>query len=145
MFIYFDTSIVLKTYVFEPRSEEAIKLLDAAGGAIPLSHFLTLEISNAFQLKVFRGEIEAPDAKKCLSAFLSDLENGYFYYPSCEPESVFKLARDLSNRQSHIIGTRCMDILQVASALEIGCDHFLTFDKRQAQLASAVGLKTKIY
>lgn len=144
MFAYFDTSVVLKTYVLEPRSEEAIELLNAVDGAIPLSQFLTFEIGNALQLKVFRREIELDAAKKYSGAFLSDLEIGYFYYPPCELENVFKIARDLSNRQSSVVGARSLDILHVASAIEIGCDHFLTFDKRQAQLASDAGLKTKM-
>lgn len=143
MFVYFDTSILLKTYVFEPRSEEAIALLDEANEAIPLSQFLTLELSNAFQLKVFRQEIKHSDANKYLNTFLSDVEKGYFYYPVIEIQNVFKLARDLSRRQTGTIGSRSMDILQVASALEFGCDYFLTFDQRQARLATAMGLKTE--
>jgi hypothetical protein len=35
------------------------------------------------------------------------------------------------------------DVLHVAIAIETGCHAFLTFDKEQAQLAKAAGLKIK--
>jgi predicted nucleic acid-binding protein len=39
------------------------------------------------------------------------------------------------------IGTRSLDILHVANALVLGATSFLTFDKRQAELAKSAGLK----
>ena len=39
------------------------------------------------------------------------------------------------------LGTRSLDVLHVACALELKLRHFLTFDTRQRQLAVAAGLK----
>jgi predicted nucleic acid-binding protein len=39
------------------------------------------------------------------------------------------------------LGTRTLDVLHVASALELGRRQFLTFDLRQQELAVATGLK----
>jgi predicted nucleic acid-binding protein len=39
------------------------------------------------------------------------------------------------------VGTRTLDTLHVASALELRATEFWTFDDRQAKLAKAVGLK----
>jgi predicted nucleic acid-binding protein len=40
------------------------------------------------------------------------------------------------------LGTRTLDTLHVASALELGASEFWTFDQRQQKLAKAVGLAT---
>ena len=42
---------------------------------------------------------------------------------------------------SEKLGTRSLDILHVASALVLGSTSFVTFDRRQAALARASGLK----
>ncbi len=39
------------------------------------------------------------------------------------------------------LGTRTLDSLHVAAALELKAERFWTFDERQAKLAKAVGLK----
>jgi len=40
------------------------------------------------------------------------------------------------------LGTRTLDTLHVACALELKAERFWTFDQRQAKLAKAAGLKT---
>jgi predicted nucleic acid-binding protein len=53
-------------------------------------------------------------------------------------------AGELSREFSRTLGTRSLDVLHVASALELGFRSFLTFDIRQQRLARAVGLKTLV-
>jgi predicted nucleic acid-binding protein len=48
----------------------------------------------------------------------------------------------LSREHTITLGTRALDVLHVASALELGVRSFVTYDTRQAALAKAVGLKT---
>ena len=48
-----------------------------------------------------------------------------------------KLSREYSRR----LGTRSLDVLHVASALELGFSMFISFDIRQQNLVKAVGLK----
>ncbi len=50
-------------------------------------------------------------------------------------------AERLSALYSEKLGTRSLDILHVASALVLGSTSFVTFDRRQAALARASGLK----
>jgi predicted nucleic acid-binding protein len=47
----------------------------------------------------------------------------------------------LSQTYSPTLGTRTLDVLHVACALELRMRHFLTFDHKQKQLAEAVGLR----
>jgi hypothetical protein len=55
-------------------------------------------------------------------------------------ETIYAEARRLSARWSATLGTRSLDILQVASAIVLKADSFLTFDSRQKKLAKAAGL-----
>ncbi len=52
-------------------------------------------------------------------------------------------AERLSTSYSENLGTRSMDILHVAAAVVLGLPEFFTFDKRQAALAKAAGLKVR--
>jgi len=47
---------------------------------------------------------------------------------------------NLSTRHTPTLGTRTLDLLHVAAALELGCTDFLSFDNRQRQAAQAEGL-----
>ena len=51
-------------------------------------------------------------------------------------------AVDLSRTYSAKLGRRSLDVLHVASALELRMRLFVTYDKRQQDLARAVELKT---
>jgi predicted nucleic acid-binding protein len=49
----------------------------------------------------------------------------------------------LARKHTALLGTRTLDTLHVAAALELKSERFLTFDERQAKLAKAIGLKLK--
>jgi predicted nucleic acid-binding protein len=48
----------------------------------------------------------------------------------------------LSLDHSITLGSRSLDILHVAAALEFGCDNLITFDQKQERLAKEAGLQT---
>jgi predicted nucleic acid-binding protein len=48
---------------------------------------------------------------------------------------------ELSRKHTPKLGCRSLDVLHVASAIELNLRYFVTFDLRQQQLAKAVGLK----
>jgi predicted nucleic acid-binding protein len=58
------------------------------------------------------------------------------------PATVWDTATRLSRKHSAILGSRSLDVLQVATALVFGADAFLTFDRRQMELAKREGLNT---
>ncbi len=141
MLTYFDTSVLIKSYVLEPRSEEAIELINRAGTAFPISQLITLEMTNALQQKIFRKDLSQQAASRYLRAFEADIESGYMYYPSHDMKSIFQSAQKLSLDHSHSLGSRSLDVLHVAAALEFGCDAFVTFDQKQEKLARSAGFK----
>jgi predicted nucleic acid-binding protein len=55
-------------------------------------------------------------------------------------ESAFETAIELAQMYVPRLGTRTLDTLHVACALELGAKEFWTFDQRQERLAKAAGL-----
>ena len=54
---------------------------------------------------------------------------------------TLKRAGEISRTQTPTLGCRSLDVIHVATALELGLRHFVTFDDRQRKLARATGLK----
>ncbi|PYS09059.1 MAG: hypothetical protein DMG17_27765 [Acidobacteria bacterium] len=55
--------------------------------------------------------------------------------------SVLRVATRLSEQHSAAYGTRSLDIIHVATAKLSRIEEFVSFDSRQRDLASAIGLK----
>ena len=140
MIAYADTSFLAALYLGGPRADDAIGLLRAAGGRLPLTPLGRLELFNALRLAAFRGQIRRAQAGALAAAALADLAAGTLY-PS--PSDWFERAEMLSEAHTAELGTRSLDVLHVASALALGADTLLTFDRRQAALARAAGLRVR--
>ena len=138
---YYDTSFVLKTYIQEANTLEAIGILRAASEAIPLSHVLELELRTAMRNQHGRGEITAGELRAALHTLESDLAKGVLSRPGYDLEAVYLRAEKLSAKHAAATLCRSADILHVASALEAGCSAFGSFDERQRKVAALVGLK----
>ena len=139
--VYVDTALLVKGYVFETNSREAIAILDALEVPLLLTHIHEIEVPNAIRLKRFRGEITKAEEAASLRLFHADLKAGRLVRPEYKLADVFRRAEKLSASHSGEIGTRSMDILHVAAALEIGCTTFASFDERQRKCAARAGLK----
>ena len=102
-----------------------------------------LESTNAFELRIFRGHGTRLNAAKAIRDLDADVERGVFRLQPV-PASTWEIARKLSTNHSATLGTRSLDILQLAVAKALRADTFLTFDRNQAALAHAEGLRTPI-
>ena len=49
---------------------------------------------------------------------------------------------ELSRKLTPALGSRMLDVLHVASALELGAKTLVTYDERQIELAKKAGLRT---
>jgi predicted nucleic acid-binding protein len=107
------------------------------------SSVVFLEATNAFELRIFRGQATRLNAAKALEDFKADIERGIFQILPVPP-SAWVAAEKLSRTHSAKLGTRSLDILQVAIAIVLRADTFLTFDRTQATLARAEGLQTPV-
>lgn len=141
MSIYIDTGILVKSYIFEVDSPEAISLIEAAGDPLIFSHIHGIEIPNAIRLKRFRGEITKAQESTALRIYLSDVDAGRLSRPGYELSEVFHRAERLSAKHSGEIGCRSLDVLHIAVALECGCTDLASFDERQRKIAKLAGLK----
>ena len=137
---YADTGILLKSYVEEENSSLADRILHSLGAPFFYSHLHEIELPNAIRLKVFRGEISQAQSETALGAFRSDIDSGRLARFSYDLAGIFSAVERLSHKHSATIGARSMDLLHIATALEAGCTHFASFDKRQREYAALEGL-----
>lgn len=138
---YSDTSLLVAFYANENSALEAARLLASGGHPVPFNRILELELRNAIRRKVLRREATASQVRGFLRQLESDIGQGILSWQAFDFERVFDRAERLGAQFTERLNTRSFDILHVATALELGCDRFHTFDRDQAILASAAGLK----
>jgi predicted nucleic acid-binding protein len=141
MSVYLDTALILKSYIYETTSPDAIAIVEMAGDPIIFSHLHALEIPNAIRLKRFRGEITKAEETTAIRIFQADVDAGRLARPDYDLVEIFIRAERLSAKYSGDFGARSLDVLHVAAALECSCQGFASFDQRQRKIASLAGLK----
>ena|SRR5690349_21321965 len=139
---YFDSAIIVKLYVQEATSPEAIQLAGAYTAPYPLTRWQELEVKNAIRLKAFRREITADQMSQSIVAFEQDIVAGR-WQRHASTAAVEEKAEELSAAHAATLGCRTLDIIHVAAALVIGAKEFISFDQRQRTLAEPFGLKVK--
>jgi len=140
---YFDTAIILKLYVQEATSPDAFRLANESRAPFLLTPWQEIEVRTALRLKAFRNEITPAEMKASLEAFDEDILSGRWRAPEYKEATVWRFARDLSDRHAAKIGCRTLDLLHVAVALSLGVKTFVTFDERQRAVAKFEGLTVK--
>ena len=106
---------------------------------VTITPLVEVELQNAIQLRVFRGELSANQAQKATMAFDADLVDGVFDLQPF-PASTYGRAKQLAHRHTPTLGTRSLDLLHVAAALVLEAKVLFSFDLSQRKLAQAVGL-----
>ncbi len=71
--------------------------------------------------------------------FDEDFEEERYVQADLLWRAALRRSADLSTPPA--LGCRSLDVLHVASALKLGFRNFLTFDRRQQQLAKTAGLR----
>ena len=140
---YFDSAVVVKLYVQEGTSRDAIHLVGLYAAPYVLTEWQTLEVKNAIRLKAFRGEVTATEMNSSIAAFEQDVAAGRWQRPPYAPSAIGKKADELSAGYSATLGCRTLDIIHVAAALVIATKEFVTFDARQGALARRAGLTVR--
>jgi hypothetical protein len=136
---YADTSFLVSLYVPDAHSEAASAAMKQARGEVMITPFGEVELLNAIQLRVFRGELTPAQARSAARAFEDDLSSGVF---GLHPITVatFESAKRLAARHTHSLGVRTLDLLHVSAALVLEAEALYTFDLNQRKLARAAGL-----
>ena len=137
---YFDTGVLLKLYLPEPRAAEAVAHVNACANVPPITPLHELALRSALRQKVGRGEITQAECEALLAQMETDLTSGVHERATVVWADVFARAESLS--VEHGVSTLCrsLDTLHVALAIALGATEFCTFDHRQSLMAAAAGL-----
>lgn len=141
--LYLDTSALLKLYIREEGSEWVQEQISAQDCALPIWEIQEAEFINALHLKVFWGDISLSQAKEQITFFKERRARGLYVFPEISRSALMESFRKLCEETPRL-GCRTMDILHVACALEIEASGFISFDKRQCDLAHHAGLKVVV-
>ena len=142
--IYADPSALLKLYLNEPESRRVALWRARLGGALPVTHHGRVEIVNGIALAAHRKLIGERAYQAALAAFDDDFAQGRYVPADLPWRATLNRAGALSRQHSATLGTRSLDVLHVACALELGQRLFVSYDIRQQNLARAAGLKLLI-
>ena len=79
---YFDSAIIVKLYVRETTSPEAVQLVGGYVAPYWLTQWQDLEVKNAIRLKAFRKEITPEEMTRSIAAFEQDITTGRWQRPA---------------------------------------------------------------
>ena len=139
MRIYADSSFFVSIYLEDSHTKAAIQRL-ARRPDIWLTPFHAAEFANAVAQQIFRRSLSQEAGEGAHRNFEIDRDAG-LWRSAAFPEGTFRVAASLARTHVIRLGTRTLDSLHVAAALELGAKQFWTFDERQAKLAKAAGLR----
>lgn len=110
-------------------------------GSLPLSEHGRLEIVHNICLAAFRKAISAEAMHDALTSFDEDVGEGRYTQADVLWRATLRRAAEIGRMHTATLGCRGLDVLHVATALELQLRNFVTFDLRQRHLARIVGLK----
>ena len=139
--VYVDPSALLKVYLKEPESRAMTAWRSRIGDPLLVTHHGRVELANGIGLAAYRGLITEEVLSAALAALDDDFAQGRYRQADLLWRATLKRAAELSRDHTPPIGCRSLDILHVASAVELDLKYFATFDVRQQQLARIAGLK----
>lgn len=140
---YADTGFIVSLYKAETTSTVAAATMGQLQAPVWLSPLGELELHNAFQLAVFRGEIDTTSALRKKQLFAEDLAMGVFVILPVPAATLYSKAIELAGRHSATLGTRSLDLMHVAAALILKADLFLSIDERQRKAAETEGMTVR--
>ena len=139
--IYADPSALLKLYIKEPASRAMATWRTQIRAPLLVTHHGRVELINGIGLAKQRGLISDEVYAAALAALDDDFTQGRYVQAELLWRAALQRAGDLSRQHTPTLGCQSLDVLHIASALELGLRQFVTYDARQQLLAKAVKLK----
>ena len=149
MIAYPDTSFLCALYRRQDNSPEAAAHFKTMAEALHVSSLLLFEFRQSlrFQVWLHTGDPDKgftqTDCNAALANLQLNLDMGAVVIVPADWSEVHQIAEKLSAGFTSTSGQRALDLLHVATALQLGARQFLSFDHRQRELARREGLKVK--
>ncbi len=138
---YADTSFLVSLYGKDANSRSAIMLVKKHRPVFVVTPFGETEFTSVvFAVTARPRGWTISEARAIEENFIRDLQAGVWQWEDL-PAETWQKARELSRRHGPTLGSRAMDAIHVASALIFAANRFYTFDREQAKLARAAGLR----
>jgi predicted nucleic acid-binding protein len=141
-----DTSFLCALYRTQLNSPRADQFMAGLSGALGVTSLLLLEFRQSVRLQIrlhlndrSKGFAQT-EGRQMLNDLQIDLNAGLLTTIPMDWSAVHQRAEALSSTHTLAAGHRLVDILHVATALQLGAAEFLTFDANQRKLAEAEGL-----
>jgi predicted nucleic acid-binding protein len=139
--IYVDPSALLKLYRKEPESRAMAIWKSGQKEPVTVTLYGCAELVNGLALAAHRKAISPTEYRAAVSDFDDDMRYGHYSIVDLQWRSALRRSDSLSRKYSATLGTRSLDVLHVACALELRFKTLISYDHRQQTLAKAVGLK----
>jgi predicted nucleic acid-binding protein len=127
---YADTSFLVSLYAVDSSSAVALSALVSHPMPLAFTEWHEFEAENALELREFRGRSTAAETAAALDLLRQNLQAGQLQRIYVDHSAALARARGLASLHAAKLGTRALDILHVALAIELKADEFLTFDQR---------------
>ena len=138
---YFDTSALRPLFIHEERSQRVSRYLRRHRAAIRITRFGYAELINSIACAVFREDISPAQFSAAVADMDVDLKAQRVTIVDLLWRGAMDRATQLSRKHTPELGSRMLDVLHVASALELGVKTIITYDQRQIELARSAGLR----
>ena len=138
---YADTGFLVSLHTTDANTAAARGRMKRRGAPMAWTWLHEVEFRNAIRLQAFRGQLALEEVGEILHKQALGLDNGVYFPAAPAMAEVIREVERLGASHTTLIGTRTLDIMHVAHSLVLGIRDFLTFDKRQASLAKAAGLR----
>jgi hypothetical protein len=141
---YADSGFVVSLYrPTESLSRVARREIKRAPAPVILSALSLLEIRNALNMAIARGEIGEAERDAVMADIEEQIAAGFFRLAHVSQAAIYAKAGELSDRHTPTHLSRSLDLMHVAAALLCKVRLFLSTDVRQRKVAQAEGLAVK--
>jgi predicted nucleic acid-binding protein len=141
--VYADTSVLASLYMLDANTPQAISLLRSIAQPLVYSALHRLELHNALAPASFRGHQTQAQSDAAWRNVQVDLQARILFPVQIRWHAAFRRAASLARLETPSSGNRSLDILHIACAEQLGATTFLTFDRRQQNLCTRVGLAVR--
>jgi len=147
---YADTSLLCALYRKQVNSERAIAAQARLGEPLRVTRLLVWEFRQSARFQAFRFSNDRTvgyrlkQAEAMISKLDEHILQGKWILEQCDLLAVLTHAERISRNQTPSGGHRSLDVLHVATAVELGVREFLSFDANQNRLARSEGMATPL-